>query len=606
LNSVVEQTRIRSGSMIPKLSEATIRRHTIAQSFERGQMYHRSGAVYALVQRGQVLSAKVEGSEADSYHIRIHFDQSGITSAFCTCPYDYEGWCKHIVATLLTGLHQPDEIEQRPDLVELLAALNRDQLQAIVQDLAAQQPEWVEAIEHRVSQLTASTVALAKTAPPRTTRRTLVDPKPIERQVERTLDRYVDEWNDDPALDEIRDILQKAEPFLEQGDGTNALIVVGAITRAYVQDWMNLDGSSGDSGALFTELDDALTEAILSAELSAGDRQQWQRELESWQADVDDYGVDGFAMSLAALEQGWDYPPLQRVLQGEITELGAWDDEAPDFADDLARIRLKILERQERHQEYLYLAEAEGQTDRYLQKLAKLGRTEDAIAEAQQQMTTAAEALTLAQTLREQGALEQALSIATQGLSLGGSHAHQLADWTSELAEGIHPETALQARLVAFQLYPSLPDYLKLQELAGDGWTALRSELLTQLRQDSSSLNARAKAAIFLEEGLIDDAIATVEALSSYQSDIIHPVMEAAVAHRPQWVIENARRRAESIMNEGKAQYYHHAVNWLRQVRAAYLQLGQSQEWQQYRAALLQTHTRKRKLVSMLQQRDLA
>lgn len=101
-----------------------------------------------------------------------------------------------------------------------------------------------------------------------------------------------------------------------------------------------------------------------------------------------------------------------------------------------------------------------------------------------------------------------------------------------------------------------LPDYLKVQELAGDQWASLRQELLKTLRQDTSSLDARAKAAIFLEEGLIEQAIVTVEQLCSYQSDVIHPVMNAAVAHRPESVIENARRRAESMMNEGKAQYY--------------------------------------------------
>lgn len=389
-------------------------------------------------------------------------------------------------------------------------------------------------------------------------RRTTVDPKPIERQVERIIDRYAEQWNDEPALDEIRDIVQKADQFIEQGDGNNALIILGAIVRAYVQDWMNLDGSSGESGAFFEELDDALTEAILSAELSASDRHQWQRKLETWRTEVDAYGIDSFDMSLTALEQGWEHLPLQRILQGEITELGAWEDEAPDFTDDLALIRLKILERQGKHQEYLYLAEAEGQTDRYLQMLAKLGRTEEAITQAQQLLSTTEEALTLAQALREQGELEQALRIATQGLSLGGNSKYPLAVWMSELAEGMgQQEAALQARVTAFKTRPSLPDYLKAQELAGDRWKSLRQELLTKLRGASDNLHAEAKVAIFLQEGLIDAAITTVEQLSSYQSDVIHPVMDAAVAHRPEWVIENARRRAESIMNDGKAQYYY-------------------------------------------------
>ena len=586
--------------MIPALSEVTIRHHAIAQSFERGQEYYRSGSAYSLVQRGNSLSAQVEGSEVDPYRVNIQFDIGGITSVTCTCPYDYEGWCKHIVATLLTCLHQPEQIDQRPELAKLLAPLNREQLQTIVQNLANEEPEWIDAIEDQIALLTPSKTTKSK----KVTRRTTVDPKPIKRQVERILEGYAAQWNDEPALDEIRDILQKADSFLEQGDGNNALIILGAIVRTYVQDWMNLDGSSGESGAFFAELDDALTEAILSAEWSNENRQQWQKDLTNWRKEVDDYGIDSFEMSLTALEQGWDYSPLQDVLQREITELG-WEDDAPNFADDLAQIRLKILERQGRHQEYLYLAEAEGQTERYLQMLAKLGRTEEAIVQAQQQMSTAGEAWTLAQALREQGELEQALNIATQGLSLGGYDQYRLAVWTSELAEGLNQDIAQQARLTAFQIQPSLPDYLKLQELSGDKWETLQQELLTKLRGASDNLYTEARVAIFLKEGLIDAAISTVDQLSSYQSEIIHPVMDAAITHHPEWVIENARHRAELIMNEGKAQYYYHATNWLRKVRAAYLQLGQKQEWQRYQKELLQTHARKRKLVSMLQQRDL-
>jgi uncharacterized Zn finger protein len=287
--------------MIPKLSEAFIRRHATSQSLERGQDYYKSGSVTSLIQRGNELSANVEGSEVNPYRISISFDKSGITSVFCTCPYNFEGWCKHIIATVLTCLHQPDRIEQRPELNELLAPLTREQLQAILHKLALEQPDWMDAIEQQIIQLT----------PPKSTksqkgsRRTSVDSKPIERQVERIIARYEGQWNDYPAMEEIEEILKKADAFIEQGDGKNGLIIVGAVVRAYVKDWMNLDGSSGESGGFFEVLDASLTEAIRSADLSESDRQQWQRELETWQAEVDDYGIDdGFAMSLEALGRG--------------------------------------------------------------------------------------------------------------------------------------------------------------------------------------------------------------------------------------------------------------------------------------------------------------
>jgi uncharacterized Zn finger protein len=285
--------------VIPKLSEATICRCATRKSFDRGQDYYQRGSVASLIQRGTVLSAAIEGSDFEPYQVSIRFDKSGITNAFCTCPYDYEGWCKHIVAVLLTALHQPDCIEQRPELTVLLSPLSREQIQALVQNLALEQPDWIEVIEEQISQLTQPKIQKSTKA----ARHMSVDPGPIEQQVKKIIARYEGQWDDSPAIEKIEKILQKADSSIEQGNSHNGLIIAGAVVRAYVQGWMNLDGSSGESGNFFEVLDASLAKAILSAELSENDRQQWQRQLEVWQAEVDNYGItDGFAMSLATLE----------------------------------------------------------------------------------------------------------------------------------------------------------------------------------------------------------------------------------------------------------------------------------------------------------------
>ena len=105
-----------------------------------------------------------------------------------------------------------------------------------------------------------------------------------------------------------------------------------------------------------------------------------------------------------------------------------------------------------------------------------------------------------------------------------------------------------------------------------------------------------------MHEGLIDDAIAAVKTDTYDRSESVHRVMEAAIAHRPEWVIENARQRAEPIMDAGKSDRYSEAVRWLKHVRAAYLQLGQQSEWSSYRAQLTSTHERKRKLMELFKQ----
>jgi uncharacterized Zn finger protein len=77
-------------------------------------------------------------------------------------------------------------------------------------------------------------------------------------------------------------------------------------------------------------------------------------------------------------------------------------------------------------------------------------------------------------------------------------------------------------------------------------------------------------------------------------------VADAAITSHPDWVIKASRQQAESIMDEGKAQYYHAAARWLGKARAAYRVAGRQQEWQVYLAGLLDRHRRKYKLVPLL------
>ena len=41
------------------------------------------------------------GSQFAPYGVRVDFDEAGIIDATCSCPYDWDGLCKHIVAALL-------------------------------------------------------------------------------------------------------------------------------------------------------------------------------------------------------------------------------------------------------------------------------------------------------------------------------------------------------------------------------------------------------------------------------------------------------------------------------------------------------------------------
>ncbi|WP_189523577.1 SWIM zinc finger domain-containing protein [Nostoc sp. PA-18-2419] len=588
---------------IPQISEFTIRRHANAKSFQRGEAYYQAGAVNAITQRGCLLEADVMGNEARPYHVSLSFDSSGLSSVNCTCAYNFDGWCKHIVATMLVCARHSEHIRQRPTLEELLNRLDNVQTQRLLEELVAEYPRLIEAIDRRVNWMT-NAVGERIIKP---VRHSTIDAASFRREVRQILReavQYFEEgYEEDPIAEELLSVVQTAVDFSERGEAENAIAILEAITSTCVENWDDVAEYGAENDEIVQELNQAWCDAILSVELTPEEKVDIQINLEAWQ---DEWNAD-FGMIMEALRQDWDYPPLVQVLQGDITERGAWEEDVPDYADDLAQIRLKILERQERYQEYLYLAEAEGQTQQYLTMLGRLGRVEEAIDAAQTQMISKEEAFALAKTLVSvQGALQQALNIAENGLNLPGNCQYELGIWTSNLALQLdNSEAALLAIKAAFQVKPSFFDYQKMQELAGENWESVKTDLLKIIRNYSGWGTESAKVDIFLHEGLIDDAIVIVSELSSYDSELIYRVMDAAILNNPDWVIANAGSRAEKIIDAGKAEYYYYAIEWLKKARTAYLESGRKADWLSYRQNLMQTHARKRKLMAMFQQKGM-
>lgn len=502
------------------------------------------------------------------------------------------------MAAALTWVRQPDRVELRPTLPQLLDQLDHVQTQRLVQALVEEQPDLMDAVDRQV-------MLLSSPAPPAQIaalrRRTTLDVAPFRRQVKHILREGVrsleEGYEDDPFTDQLLEVIEKALEFARNEDGNSAIAILEAITAACVDEWDDISDYGGDSFPIVESLNEAWTEAILSADLSPSEVVDLRVMLEEWQDALD----GDFSMSLAALQHGWTDPDLQQALQGNHYS----DPErfnAP-FAQDLALIRLQILDRQGRQTEYLNLARTEGLMLQYLTRLAEVGNIEDAMTTARERMTTAEEAFALAKTLREKHHLSEALAIAQVGLPLSGNCRYTLASWTSELAEGLgNSEIALDASILAFKLRPSFADYQRVEHFAVHQWDDIKSDLLKTLRQSQEWEARDAKVDIFLHEGLMDDAIQAVQSDSYYRSEWVHRVMQAVVSTHPNWVIEAARQRAEPIMEQGKADRYQEAVQWLRQAKAAYGHSGQQSIWMTYFNQLQSTHARKRKLMDLFKQ----
>jgi uncharacterized Zn finger protein len=671
------------------ITEGLIRQHAMAESFARGQAYFLAGVVRGLVRRADTVQAEVAGSPPEPYRVTLTFPGSTEVRARCTCPYDWGGWCKHIVAVLLAMLHHPEAVEDRPSLAALLAPLDRDALEELLLHLAKSDPSVVDVVEAQISLLPAAgsmigatggtrgdllTEPVGATAPdpagmPAPAAAAPASPLPpattagVRRELRSVLGRggwgrgYDRYWGVGNIVSGVDQVLEQAWSLIEAGAGQAALPVLEAITEEVWSAYEGLDDSDGEGVGLFAAIGAAWAEALLSFDLTDKERERWGAKLEAWWDELADYGLEeGVDAAVQAAIQGWDDPRLVRVLQGQDTRESLWrEGQAAREAEDkgngapaggaepegldepraaggppdwlanetLAEARLNVLARARRWDELLRLADASGQVVAYASQLVQLGRAREAIDYGLERLATTDEALALAQVLAERQQPQGALEIAEHGLrlpavprmlgirgmpamlqmrELPGQKA-TLASWTAELARRLGETARAQAAAeFAVREAPTLERYQLARELAGSEWPAHREALLAHLRsvQRGSAGYAYTPGPvdIFLQEGLIDDAIAAVDRGASHE--LLERVVDAALPSHPAWVITTSRREAEEIMDRGKSEHYSSAARWLARARDAYRAAGLEAEWQAYLTGLLREHNRKYRLAPLL------
>jgi len=87
---------------LPVITESVIRKLASAQSLGKGYLYYEDGSVLKVWSAKNVYHAQVEGSRL--YEVTIS-GKNGALEADCSCPYDWGGACKHIVAAMLAIYH---------------------------------------------------------------------------------------------------------------------------------------------------------------------------------------------------------------------------------------------------------------------------------------------------------------------------------------------------------------------------------------------------------------------------------------------------------------------------------------------------------------------
>lgn len=107
---------------LPEITEDIINTLASGASLRKGYSYFHSGAVMKLWIESGTYKAHVDGSEL--YTVTIS-EKKGSTQTDCTCPYDWGGVCKHIVAAMLAIVYDKKIKEHKKDIGDIKALIEK-------------------------------------------------------------------------------------------------------------------------------------------------------------------------------------------------------------------------------------------------------------------------------------------------------------------------------------------------------------------------------------------------------------------------------------------------------------------------------------------------
>jgi uncharacterized Zn finger protein len=264
---------------LPHLTEAHIRKLASGPSFERGEAYYRDGAIIEPVRQARDLRAQCEGSDYEPYQVSATLTKSGIGETSCTCPYDYGGICKHIVALLLTYIHEPRAFRFIPPLTTLLAGRSEEELIALIGEMIKQEPELLSLVELSV-------------AAEQATQGMPLDVAAYRRQTRRAF-RYESEQLVEKELRALRELAARSTKV---GDWLNAGAIYHAVLDEAVRRYDDMLREIDEDGGIASVLDEfalGLSQCLKKSKANAETRRAWlEALLEAELVDIEMGGID--------------------------------------------------------------------------------------------------------------------------------------------------------------------------------------------------------------------------------------------------------------------------------------------------------------------------
>ncbi len=601
------------------INELEVRDYTDSSSFNKGNSYFSNSYIYDPTLRGASLTAMCAGSSGGPYRVKANLvltedkSEAKLVDWDCSCPRG--GFCKHIVALLLTWIKQPENFEVRPTFADLLKDKSREELLVLIERMLKQAQELETLVE--------LPIPVSKQAvPPGMSNQLTVNPVTIRRQVVAAFRNSGNEWGSAVAIAEDLDRLRQiGDTYAEAGQWANAQAVYAVIIEEATTHYEETD----DEGEIITAIDECAVGLIKCLEVQTSLPQADRLDSQTRQAllktlyDLREFDYDYSGGEDVDLEE----EIAQNVTDEERTLVETWlrRDMKPggNFSNEYRNqhavnflMKLKIYSNIS-DEDLLNEYRQAGLYKDMAIKLIQLGRLDEALKVAEEHLLDLEQVTRFAEQLLAQGgeAVNRAFALVEQRLkqsesstsqpknSYGGmTDGSRYVQWLGEkYGEQGRLEQAITMQLRWFQNSPSHQTYLAVKKTAqlrgqpAELWASLRPGLLSALEKQE---NWRALLEIYLSEGEVGDALFALGELERTSSKTSYygygwadatiqvRVAQAAEVAFPQEAIRLYQQAAEKLIDARGRDKYQEAAGYLSQVRLLYEKLGRQGDWHIY------------------------
>jgi uncharacterized Zn finger protein len=511
--------------------------------YERGLGYFRERRVSRSLVHGETLSGEVEGNELRNYVVRINCED-GTLIPRCTCPFDFEIFCKHSIALLVKWIYKREEFLDVDSFMTNLKKKNKEELLTVIE-------KWIKVhpgIVHDISE-------------------------PDVRILKRKLERFfsgdiVDYYQVHELIEDLHKARESAENLFERKNITESFNLLKEIIEVCVRNYCNIDDSNGMLAKFIDESLELYAKVLQDLNVEWTVKQNIHQN--NWKMLVtDEYGLSDFIskMIVDSCTAENDFSLIENLALEELekrkTKRGEYD------ISEIVNILLDLYEKKKNDEKFILLCEKEYRYSylRYIEYLESKRRIDEAIHCCNRSLDYA-KGFFKTELITKLGDLEYKQ----------GKKKESLIHFTNAFKDSPEEEELLEKiRNISMKL---------------GTWKTVKKELTSHLERNG---NVHELVKIYLKDGDLELAygIASRNPDNLYDAEKVANELEKTM---PNKAAEIYRIMGENCIKKYNRDSYRSARRYYKNMKKLYVSLGRYEEFSLYIDGIRSENNKKRAL----------